>query len=88
MSELFNKQVNAQKEFDKIFPGFTQAAASPRKKCAMKMKETNKQTRKNDTCKNAIDGKKPFIMSIPKTGNNNLHELRKTIVDTMKVLFV
>ena len=42
MSELLDKQVNAQK---RKLPGFMLAPASPRKKCAMKMKETKK---KND----------------------------------------
>ena len=42
MSELFDKQVNAQK--GKLL-GFMQAAASPQKKCAMKMKQ-----RKHDVC--------------------------------------
>ena len=45
MSELLDKQVNAQ---NRKLPGFTQAPASPRKKCVMKMKETNKE--KNDAC--------------------------------------
>ena len=40
MSELLDKQVNAQKE--KLL-GFTLAPTSPRKKYAMKMKETNKK---------------------------------------------
>ena len=44
MSELLDKQVSAQKrDFEKALPGFTQAPASPRKKCAMKIKETKKQ---------------------------------------------
>ena len=38
MSELFDKQVNAQKESLKKLPGFIQALASPQKRCAMKMK--------------------------------------------------
>ena len=29
MSELLDKQLNAQKEFEKIFPRFMQAPASP-----------------------------------------------------------
>ena len=41
MSELLDKQVNVQKESLKKLPGFTQAPASPREKCAMKMKEKN-----------------------------------------------
>ena len=43
MSELLDKQVNVQKESLKKLPGFTQAPASPRKKCAMKMKERKKK---------------------------------------------
>ena len=43
MSELLDKQVNVQKESLKKLPGFTQAPASPRKKCAMKMKERKKE---------------------------------------------
>ena len=39
--ELLDKQVNVQKESLKKILGFTQAPASPRKKCAMKMKEEN-----------------------------------------------
>ena len=50
MSELVDKQVNVQKE---SFPGFTQNSRKPTqnsrkptKKCAMKMKESNKQRKK------------------------------------------
>ena len=43
MSELLDKQVNVQKESLKKLPGFTKAPASPRKKCAMKMKERKKK---------------------------------------------
>ena len=53
MSELVDKQVNVQKESLKKLPGFTQNSRKPTqnsrkptKKCAMKMKETNKQTKK------------------------------------------
>ena len=57
MSELFDKQVNAQKE---NLPGFTLAPVSPRKKCAMKMKkvELEKEQRAR---KNVIDGRGEFI---------------------------
>ena len=41
MSELLDKQVNVQKESLKKLPGFMQAPTSPRKKCAMKMKEND-----------------------------------------------
>ena len=57
MSELFDKQVNAQKE--KLL-GFTQAPASPQKVCDEN--ERNKQN--NHACKNVIDGRKPFIRRI------------------------
>ena len=50
MSELVDKQVNVQKESLKKLPGFTQNSRKPTKKCAMKMKETNKQRKKNDGC--------------------------------------
>ena len=53
MSELVDKQVNVQKESLKKLPGFTQNSRKPTqnsrkptKKCAMKMKETNKQRKK------------------------------------------
>ena len=46
MSELVDKQVNVQKESLKKLPGFTQNSRKPTKKCAMKMKETNKQRNK------------------------------------------
>ena len=42
MSELFDKEVNAQKEKS------SGVHASPRKKCAMKMKQRNKETRKKN----------------------------------------
>ena len=45
MSELFDKEVNAQKEsLKKYFRG----SRKPTKKCAMKMKQRNKQRKKND----------------------------------------
>ena len=48
MSELVDKQVNVQKESLKKLLGFTQNSRKPTKKCAMKMKETKKQRKKND----------------------------------------
>ena len=44
MSELFDKQVNAQKEKNS---GVHASSRKPTKKCAMKMKESR---RKNDGC--------------------------------------
>ena len=46
MSELVDKQVNVQKESLKKLPGFTQNSRKPTKKCAMKMKEINKERKK------------------------------------------
>ena len=46
MSELFDKEVNAQKESLKKFFGVQASSCMPTKKCAMKMKETNKEIRK------------------------------------------
>ena len=45
----------------------------PTKKCAMKMKVELEKKRR--ACKNIINGRKPFIMSKQKTGENDLHEL-------------
>ena len=60
MSELFDKQVNAQKESLKKPFGDHTSSRMPTKKCAMKMKETNKQE-KNDARKNVFDGRRVFI---------------------------
>ena len=43
MSELFDKEVNAQKESLKKTFGVHASSRMPTKKCAMKMKETNKK---------------------------------------------
>ena len=53
MSELVDKQVNVQKESLKKLPGFTQNSRKPTqnsrkptKKCAMKMKQRNKEKKR------------------------------------------
>ena len=46
MSELFDKEVNAQKESLKKTSGVHTSSHKPTKKCAMKMKQRNKK--KND----------------------------------------
>ena len=48
MSELFDKEVNAQKESLKKTSGVHASSHMPTKKCAMKMKETNKETKKQE----------------------------------------
>ena len=40
MSGLFDKQVNAQKDIEKLM-GFIQGPANPQKNCAMKIKQRN-----------------------------------------------
>ena len=67
MSELVDKQVNVQKESLKKLPGFTQNSRKPTKKCAMKIKETNKQRKKQRALKIFFDGRKEFIRRMRKT---------------------
>ena len=64
--------MNAQKEFEKILPGFTQAPASPQKVCDEN--ETKKKTMRMR--KNVIDGRKHFIGCLRKTDENDLDKLR------------
>ena len=56
MSQLFDKEVNAQKESLKKTLGVHASSRKPTKKCAMKMKE-----RKNDARKNVFDARRAFI---------------------------
>ena len=80
MSELFDKEVNAQKEsLKKTFRVYT-SSHKPTKKCVMKMKPRKKQ----HTHKNVIDGRKPFI----RPGKTISTSFESTILDTMKVVFV
>ena len=46
MSELFDKEVNAQKESLKKTFGVHASSRMPTKKCAMKMNETNKKKKR------------------------------------------
>ena len=46
MNELFDKEVNAQKESLKKTFGVHASSRMPTKKCAKKMKETNKKTKR------------------------------------------
>ena len=64
--------------------GVHESSLSPRKVCD----ENETKKKKGCACKNVIHGEKPFVMPIQKTGENNLHKLGETIVDTMKVLFI
>ena len=73
MSELFDKQMNAQKEFEKVLPGFTQAPASPQKGCAMKMKETRKKQRAH---KMLLMTGNHFISCIQRISEKGLNKLQ------------
>ena len=67
MSELLDKQVNAQKE--KIFRVHV-SSRKPTKKCAMKMKEEKKRHAR----KNYIHGRKPFITLVLRNCESDLLE--------------
>ena len=59
--------------------GVHASSHKPTKKCAMKMKERNKQTNKEEkrrARRNVIDGRKPFIRHTQRTGENDLNKLR------------
>ena len=72
MSELFDKEVNAQKEnLKKYFRGSRKLPQAHKKVCDMKMKQ-----RKNDVRKNVFGGRKPFIRRTQRTGENDLDKLR------------
>ena len=73
MSQLFNKEVNAQKENLKNTSRVHASSHKPIKKCEIKMKETKK---KQHACKNVFDGRKHFIGRIRKTGENDLDNFR------------
>ena len=75
MSELFDKEVNAQKESLKKTSGVHASSRMPTKKCAMKMKERNKKKKRRARIK-VFGGRKPFIRRRQRTGENDLHKLR------------
>ena len=72
MSELFDIQVNVQKE--KNFQGSRKLLQAHEKACDENERKTKKK--KQRTRKNVIDGRKPFIRRIRRTGENDLNELR------------
>ena len=73
MSELFDKEVNAQKESLKKTSGVHASSRMPTKKCAMKMKQRRSKRRAR---KNVFGGRKPFIRRTQRTGENDLNKLR------------
>ena len=75
MSELFDKEVNAQKESLQKLPVFTQAPTSPQKVCDEN--ETKKQE-KRQVPKIFFDGRKEFISHVWKTGVMDIKRLQVT----------
>ena len=78
--------MNAQK--DKILRGSRKLLQAHEKVCDENESRIIRIRKKQRARKNVIHGREPFITPKQKTGENNLHELLGTIVDTMKVLFV
>ena len=70
MSELLDKQVNAQKE--KKFRGSRKLPQVHEKVCDENESRIRKKRRVR---KSIIHGRKPFITPKQKTGENDLHEL-------------
>ena len=64
MSELFDKEVNAQKEFEKNFRGSCKLPHAHEKVCDEneRNKQRNKETRKKRRARiNVFDGRRAFI---------------------------
>ena len=73
MSELFDKEVNAQKEsLKKYFRGSRKLLQAHEKVCDEK--ETKKKKRR--ARKKVFGGRKPFIRRAQRTGENDLDKLR------------
>ena len=56
--------------------GVHTSSHKPTKKCAMKMKEINKEEKNDVRIKTVIDRRKPFIRHTQRTGENDLNKLR------------
>ena len=68
MSQLLDKQVNAQKE--KIFRGSRKLPQAHKKVC----NENERRRKKRHAHKNYIHGRKPFITLILRNCESDLHE--------------
>ena len=72
MSELFDKEVNAQKEsLKKYCQGSRKLPQTHEKVC-----DENETKKKGRARKNVIDGRKHFIGGLRKTDENDLDKLR------------
>ena len=81
MSELFEKEMNAQKEsLRKSFRGSHKLPHAHEKVCDEneRNKQTKKQRNKKKRCarKNVFGGRKPFIRRTQRTGENDLNMLQ------------
>ena len=75
MSELFDKEMNAQKEsLKKYFRGSRKLPQVHEKMCDEN--ETKKQRKKRRARKNVIDGRKHFIGRLHKTSEDDRDKLR------------
>ena len=85
MSELFDKEVNAQKEsLKKYFRGSRKLPQAHEKVCDVTNKEKKRRARKK-----VFGGRKPFIRRAQRTGENDLDKLRANDSGyIMKVPFV
>ena len=75
MSELFDKEVNAQKEsLKKYFRGSRKLPQAHEKVCDENetKKQTKKQRKKRHVRKKVFGGRKPFIRRAQRTGENDL----------------
>ena len=81
--------MNVQKESLKKLPGFTQAPASPRKKCAMKMKE-RKYKKKTTAVSKKFLWKEGFYKAVSEDcmAEPISTNFRLLILQTMKVLIL
>ena len=72
MSELSDKQVNAQK--DKIFRGSRKLAQAHEKVCDENERRRRRRKKKRQARKNYIHGRKPIITLILRNCESDLHE--------------
>ena len=72
MSELLDKQVNAQKEI--IFRGSRKLPQAHEKVCDENERRRRRRKKKRHARKNYIHGRKPFIILILRNCESDLHE--------------
>ena len=75
MNELFDKEVNAQKEFEKNFQGSRKLLQAHETVCD-ENKRNQRNKKKRRTRKNVINGRKHFIGCLQKTGESDWDKLR------------